>query len=286
MRNTADLLDFTRFLIAEKTSRFFRSIHLVRSLSIAQHRLASILRIEDTGMFRTYYDYTMTVDTPNYDLPVFYKAPVLVERVDGNFANVPKEVSRRSIEIGRSSNVTYDIIGKEIWFDPVPKSSTIQYRLWYTYTLPDLAYGQCPAGSTTSAVKLASTRASDDVYGPAMNINDYYNGVTFEITAGTALGEIFVVSDYVGSTRTITPVSNLSVAPVSGDTYASHIQVDEDLAEPLCLLAANMSKIRDNDGKYLYGNEFLASLSWNLRELRLGLSRLGEVMIYSVDGVA
>ncbi len=289
MRNAFDLMTFTRFLIAEKTSRYFRTGHIVNALSAAQNRVAALLRTEDAGFFSTYYDYTsLVVDQPNYDLPIFFKAPMLVERVDGNFAETPVEIRlrRTKTQAARSSDTTYDIIGSEIHFHPRPSSTTPNYRLWYTYSLPDLCYGNAPAGGTVSNVLLAQSNDTNLDYFAAIPINDYYNNLTFEVVSGTAAGEIFVVSDYVGSTRAITPVTNLTTALVAADVYASHIQVDEDLWECLCLMAAHLSRVRDKDGNYLFGREFIAAWQTLVGDTRLRLSTMGEVRLYGIDGVA
>lgn len=287
MRNAFDLMTFTRFLIAEQVSRYYRTGHIVSALSAAQNRIAALLRTEDAGFFETFEDYTMVVDQRNYDLPMHFKAPTYVERIDGSFAETPLEIKMRRTKspAGRSSWTTYDIIGKEIFFDPRPASTTPQYRLWYTYSLPDLGYGQAPAGGSTSNVLLASAADTDQNYFAAVPIDDYYNGVTFEVISGTAAGEIFVVDDYVGSTRAITPVTTLGTALVANDVYASHIQIDEDIWECLCLLAANLSRVRDKDGNYLYGREFIQAWQTIVGETRLRLSTMGEVRLYGVDGV-
>lgn len=287
MRNAFDLMTFTRFLIAEKTSRYFRGGHLFSGLSAAQNRIAALLRTEDAGFFQTYEDYTMVADQRNYDLPLRFKAPVHVERIDGNFASFPKEIKlRRTRPPGaRSSDTTYDIIGSEIFFDPAPSSTTPQYRLWYSYSLPDLAYGVMPATSTASAIKLAATAHADNDYYPAIPIDDYYNGVTFEILDGTRAGDTFVADDYAGATRVVTPVTDLAGAPGTA-TYATHIQIDEDLWEALCLMAAHLSRIRDKDGNYLFGREFISAWQTLVGDTRLRLSTLGEVKLYGVDGVA
>ena len=287
MRNSFDLMTFTRFLIAEKTSRYFRSGHIFSSLSAAQNRIAALLRSEDAGFFQTYIDYTMVADQRNYDLPVHFKAPVHVERIDGNFAKYPPEVRlRRTRPPGaRSSDTTYDIIGKEIFFDPAPSSTTPKYRLWYSHSLPDLAYGVMPATSTVSAIKLASAAGTDDAYFPAVPIDDYYNGLSIEILSGDQLGDVFVVDDYAGSTRIVTPVTDLTGVPGAA-TYASHIQVDEDMWEALCLMAAHLSRIRDKDGNYMFGREFISAWQTLVGDTRLRLSTLGEVKVYGVDGVA
>lgn len=279
-------MTFTRFLIAEKTSRYFRGGHLFSALSAGQNRIAALLRTEDAGFFETYHDYTMVAGQRNYDLPLRFKAPIHVERIDGNFASAPKEIRlRRTRPPGaRSSGTTYDIIGKQIFFDPAPPSTTPEYRLWYSYSLPDLAYGVMPATSTVSAIKLAATAQTDNDYYPAIPIDDYYNGITFEILDGDRIGDTFVAEDYVGATRVVTPVTDLAGVPGTA-TYATHIQVDEDLWEALCLMAAHLSRIRDKDGNYLFGREFISAWQTLVGDARLRLGTLGEVKLYGVDGV-
>ena len=288
MRNAFDLMTFTRFLIAEKTSRYFRTGHIVNALSAAQNRVAALLRTEDAGFFVRSVDYDMVVDQPNYDLPIHFKSPLMVERVDGNFAENPVEVRLRRAKSpgGRSNDTTYDIKGKEIFFHPRPYSATNDYRLWYVHSLPDLAYGTMPAGSAAGNILLAATADTDQNYFAGVPIDDYYNELTFEITAGVQAGSIFVVDDYVGSTRAITPVTNLAGAPDDTSVYASHIEVDEDLWEPLCLMAAHLSRVRDKDGNYMFGKEFIAAWQTLVGDTRLRLSTMGEVRLYGVDGVA
>jgi hypothetical protein len=282
-------MTFTRFLIAEKASRYFRTGHIVNALSAAQNRVAALLRNEDAGFFSTYYDYTsLVIDQPNYDLPPFFKAPMLVERVDGNFAESPVEVRLRRTKTpaARSSDTTYDIVGKEIHFHPRPSSATPTYRLWYTFSLPDLAYGNAPAGGAEGNVLLAPAPDANLDYFAAVPLDDYYNNITFEVVSGTAAGEVFVVDDYVGSTRAITPVTDLGTALAEDDVYASHIGIDEDLWECLCLMAAHLSRARDKDGNYLYGREFISAWQTLVGDTRLRLNTMGEVRLYGIDGVA
>lgn len=288
MRNASDLVDFTRYLISERTARYFRNGPLVNCLSAAQNRIAALLRMESAGFFEDSVDYDMVVDQTEYDLPAFFKAPLKLERVDGNFADYPKEIPHRRNMApgGRSSDATWDIKAGKLEIHPPPTSATPDYRLWYSYSLPDMVYGLCPQASSSASVYLATTNETNDDYRAALAIDDYYNGLTFEITAGTGIGQSMLASDYTGSTRLLTVSAAPSVPLDDTSYYASHIQVPEDFWEPLCLLAANLSRVRDKDGNYVYGREFVESLKYLLSDARLRLSGLGEVRLYSADGVA
>lgn len=287
MRSSADLIEFTRFLIAEKTSRHFRNGHLNSCLSAAQNRIAAMLRKEDAGFFETYQDYDAVANQGNYSLPSFFKSPVLVERVDGNYASNPKRIPHRREKepASRSSNTTWDIKGSEIWFYPAPTSATPDYRLWYKHSLPDMLYGPVGTVSGTSC-QLAQAADAEDDYRLAIAVDDYYNGLTIEMIDGDEIGETRTVSDYDGDTRVITLSSAFSGDPSPGEIISSHIQIPEDMWECLGLMAANLSRARDREGRYIYGREFVEAIKYYLPESQLRLAGKGQVHVYSIDGVA
>lgn len=287
MRSSADLIDFTRFLIGEKTSRYFRNGHLNSCLSASQNRIAALLRKADAGFFETYEDYTMVVDQRNYDLPSFFKSPLYVERIDGNYANDPREVTHRRIAspAARASDTTWDIKGDEIMFYPTPQSTTPQYRLWYSYYLPDLLYCHLDSGSDQNTIVLASSADTEDDYRLAVPVDDYYNDLTVEMISGDESGETAVVSDYDGDTRTLELDVGFSGSPGSGEIISSHIQIPEDMWESMALLAAHLSRARDREGRYIYGREFIESLKYVMPEAQLRLGSQGAVHLYSIDGV-
>jgi hypothetical protein len=286
VRSSADLIEFTRFLIGEKTSRYFRNGHLCSCLSAAQHRIAAMLRKADSGFFETYEDYTMVADQGNYDLPGFFKSPLKVERIDGNYATTPKEINhrRQTAPGGRSSFTTWDIKGNEIWFSPAPTSATPQYRLWYSFYLPDMLYCHLGTGSDQNTIVLASTPDAEDDYRLAVAVDDYYNSLTVEMISGDESGETAVVSDYDGEARTLELAVGFSGNASAGEIISSHIQIPEDMWEPLALLAAHLSRARDREGRYIYGREFSESIKFTIPEAMLRLSGMGEVQLYGVDG--
>lgn len=286
MRSAADIIDFTRFLISEKTAKYFRNGHLCSCASAAQNRIAAMLRKEDAGFFETYYDYTMTANIGYYSLPSFFKAPILLERIDGNYANNPKEIPHRRVRgvSARSSDVTWDIKGDYIWINPAPTSTTPQYRLWYNHYLPDMLY--CAVGTCSgTSIELAQTADADNDYRLPIAVDDYYNDLTVEMATGDEIAEVRTVEDYDGDTRTITLSSALSGNPSSGEIISSHIQLPEDFWEAMCLLSAHLSRARDREGRFIYGREFVESLKYVLPEAQMRLSTMGEVQLSSVDGV-
>jgi len=141
------------------------------------------------------------------------------------------------------------------------------------------------AGSDVNTLKLTQTADAEDDYRIPIGIDDYYNGVTVEMATGGEVGEPSVVSDYVSATGTLELTTDLSGSPSAGEIVTSHIQVPEDMWEPLTLLSAHLSRARDREGRYIYGREFMESIKYTLPEAMLRLSGMGEVQLYGVDGV-
>lgn len=69
--------------------------------------------------------------------------------------------------------------------------------------------GTAQTGSTSTTIKLATTASATD---------DIYNGMTVYISSGTGSGQIKVITDYVGSTKTAT-VSTWTTNPATDSVY-------------------------------------------------------------------
>lgn len=71
------------------------------------------------------------------------------------------------------------------------------------------------AGSSTTDIVLNSSTGIDGA--PPSSTNDFYNGRVIIFTSGTLAGQATDITDYMGSTVTLT-VTSLTGAPASGDT--------------------------------------------------------------------
>ena len=104
----------------------------------------------------------------------------------------------------------------------LPSSDTV--RVYYTPKWPELLYGTASSGSTTTMVLPA---ASSMTYGALSVRDDAYNGTKFEIVSGIGAGQILLVSDYVGSTRTLTVTDEIggaiTTAPDSTSVFSTYL---------------------------------------------------------------
>lgn len=74
--------------------------------------------------------------------------------------------------------------------------------------------GTAQAGSTSSTIVLATGASST---------NDAYNGMYVRITGGTGSGQVRLITDYVGSTRTATVSPNWTTTPDATSTYSVRV---------------------------------------------------------------
>lgn len=82
----------------------------------------------------------------------------------------------------------------------------------YAIYLNDIAHtGTAQSGSTSSTIVLAAG---------ANSANEYYNSKRVRITSGTGAGQVRVISDYVGSTKTATVYPDWSTTPDNTSVYA------------------------------------------------------------------
>ncbi len=81
--------------------------------------------------------------------------------------------------------------------------------LWYQRRIPDLTAGTGDTGSGALKIIIPTTA------GPSY-VDDYYNGVVLEIVAGTLIGTTQAVTDYTGSTRTLTITGTAAISTKFG----------------------------------------------------------------------
>lgn len=82
--------------------------------------------------------------------------------------------------------------------------------------------GTAQAGSTSSTIVLATGASST---------NDAYNGMYVRITGGTGNGQVRLITDYVGSTRTATVSPNWTTTPDATSTYSVRVFDDTSVGQ-------------------------------------------------------
>jgi len=133
---------------------------------------------------------------------------------------------------------------------------------------------------TTSTIILANAASA---------VDDYYNGWYVRITAGTGSGTTgYLITDYVGTTRTATVSGTFSSAPDSGNTYSLHNQayaglVYDESADKFELIGFPLDTTTPNSGVADYVNLKVKSIETTDALSFTTLHLTGDVASSSVD---
>lgn len=90
-------------------------------------------------------------------------------------------------------------------------AKTVRYSIGASTSTSGTVQNTCTVSCTSSTIILATGASA---------VDDTYNGLYIVLTSGTGAGQVRLVSDYTGSTRTLTVGTNWSVTPDNSTTYA------------------------------------------------------------------
>lgn len=147
-----------------------------------------------------------------------------VERLIGN-QYVPLAFKKRYDEATLSSGAStgdnylpnYKFRGRNIVFEPTPDSSqTDAVRMTFAAQPTRLQSANAQAGSIATTIVMSVDADERD---------DYYNGTRIIISSGIGVGQIRIISDYVGLTKVAT-VSAWTTIPTVNSTYSTLINSD------------------------------------------------------------
>ena len=217
------------------TDTVFGYTHIFRHLSAAQRKIRNIVAILKPELLLARADLTITAGTATCDMPANSGGIMLITERNsdgtsampinhiehvGNYVNVAEEDSledmMRALEWS-SSNGWIEYGNNQIRLFPTPSTSDT-YHAYYMPLAADMHSGTVAAAATSSI-----TLASSATYGQLHTTDDYYNAAyvtcTSDAPAG-ALGQVRLISDYVGSTKVATISAAWTTVPTaSSATY-------------------------------------------------------------------
>ena len=116
---------------------------------------------------------------------------------------------------------SFTLQGAQVRVTPEPVASvTSAIRIWYGPEHGNMVQG-VPTAATDTTVTLFETPNYTNNFGVIDLRDDYYNGMELRVISGTGAGQSFSVSDYVGSTRTLTIDGTFTTALATSGEDAS-----------------------------------------------------------------
>lgn len=212
-------------------SGFLSNPDIDRWANEGYYKYALMLMKASQGYFETFADLDIVADAEAIALPHNFTATeksltdlVRVEKILSQ-SRVPLQFRRRYDEVNSTSAggsgetylPTYDFRGNNLVLEPTPSTAeTDAIRVIYKALPPRLRSSTAQAGAASTITLDASADPRDD----------YYNGARIYIVSGTGVGQLRVISDYVGSTKVATVSVAWGTQPTSSSIFSTLIHDD------------------------------------------------------------
>jgi len=235
----SEMLTALRQNIGESVEGNWLDTELQGHLNRAQDWLARLIMTIDNQMFRATHTFSLVAGQELYKLPPRCGSVAFVEYTNGGVT----EKMQKAVEMHRSTYddfgvLSYYLRGRYIGILPVADSSLANaVTVHYQERLPVMHSGEMQSATTLD------TTASQE--------NDYYNGSEIVLTGGAGVdGDRAMISDYVGSTRTITLDSSGWAQGSTPDTTSDYeivCKIPEEYHELIILRATVNALAKDED---------------------------------------
>jgi len=217
--NAYDLLTQVRTLLDEGgiTSGKFQDVEIMRAINHAKDFFVNVINTINPTTNGKSTTVTYVSGTELFNLPSDLDSIKRVELVSNKEKVEPIDVDEK--EKVRATNDLIDsrpcyyIWGSQIGLVNVSGNVTI----YYFRRVPDLHYGTAAAGTTTS-ITFDSTPNGGTATVNVPKLDDYYNGVYFDIYYGLGAPQTLLITDYVGSTKVASFAT--ATAPDTTSLYA------------------------------------------------------------------
>jgi len=229
--------------IGSGSSQFLGDGTLLAQLNLAQRKAWMELNLQPVEFSLT--STTLTPANSVITLPSNCAKPVYMEETSTGYPfDLKVSLEERKLyeyPLDRSSSrfLTAYRLGNTLVVNQ--DSYTTGVTLWYRKRIIDLIASLGDTSSTTNTLVIKS------VMRPSVT-NDYYNGATLEVVGGTGIGS-YTVSDYVGSTRTLTVTGTFSTDSLFG-TVSDLPQEAEDYIMESAIIAFLAKPSAAIDPKY------------------------------------
>jgi len=252
------MLEDLRDWLDEPTAAFWGDARLMYRLHVAQQDIVRTVQMASPSCFVATYDISLVASQALYDLPLNARLGTRWIAAENRIAGTPYyyvyDVDlRRYLETesanwpwGSESSPHLTLQGDQVRISPVPASAASSgIRYMYAPAYGNMLQGTL-TGTTTTTVTLNWSTAPDYVttFGTVDNRDDFYNGMTLFVVSGTGEGQYRTITDYAGSTRTITVSPAFTSVATTDSVVAVMSPVMEDFRDVVVLGAARQASIK------------------------------------------
>jgi hypothetical protein len=208
--NAAQIAADIRSSLNEATASHWTDLEILRKMNKAQAKLSMVLSMTIGDWLMT--KATITPSSSLIALPSDCSKPIYLEDTDGN--ELPFSGTVRERLSSRWNGATLDQVSPDVYMygnyiEINQDSYSRNVVLFYEKRIIDLHFGIATAGSGSNTIVMQTTNLP-------VPRNDYYNGAYISVTGGTGIGTRAAISDYVGSSGTVTVVGTFSTDSVYG----------------------------------------------------------------------
>jgi hypothetical protein len=131
------------------------------------------------------------------------------------------------------------------------------------------------------AINDASATTTSFVTTLSSSVNNFYNDSMIVFNDGVLAGQVRAISNYVGSTKSITVSEALTSAPANGDTFtiiSMHIHPVNQIADGI--LKRNVSNVEATAGEHTLATAVLSMLEWEISGSNLIIKRTDGTTVH------
>ena len=250
----------------DASDKFFSGDEVCDRLHASQQEILRSIAKEDATFFVKTHDLTLVSGTALYDLPLNARLGTRMIFAENNTNDFGLEVNPidyrhyLSLEapglVNLSNSWNFMLEGSKVRVTPTPDTSSANaIKVWYTPTYGNMVQGRVDAATNNSAntTLILNSGSPDYVYefGTIDRRDDYYNGMEVRIIDGTGEGQTRTITDYDGTTRTITVDSAWGSNPAnsggSRSSYCIMCPVPEDFHSVVTLRAAMLMSAKNRN---------------------------------------
>jgi len=258
----SDMIDDARSHL-DASDKFLSGKEVCDRLFASQQELVRSILKEDPSFFVATTTLTFTSEEALYSLPLNARSGSRIifaeDRGDESINEVPSISYENylAIESPNLVNLTsgyhFMLEGDKVRITPTPSSGSV--KIWYVPSFGNMVEGRVDSASNSSPTNtLILNSAAPDYsyeYGTVDRRDDYYNGMTVQIINGTGVGQSRKITDYNGTTRTITVDSAWGTNPdnsgANRSSYCIMCPVPEDFHTLVPMRAALMMSVKNRN---------------------------------------
>ena len=250
----------------DASDKFFSGPEVCDRLHASQQEILRSITKEDPTFFVSTYDLSLIGGQALYDLPLNARLGTRMIFAENKANTLGLEVMpidfRHYLQLeapgltNLSNTWNFMLEGGKVRVTPTPTSSSSNaIKIWYVPTFGNMVQGRVDSATNSSAstTLILNSMSPDYIYefGTIDRRDDFYNGMQVQIIDGTGVGQTRTITDYNGSTRTITVDSAWGTNPANSgagrSSYSIDCPVPEDFHSVVSLRAAMLMSAKNRN---------------------------------------